>query len=87
MWTETDCFDRLKHVALHYSCSPELQLLGRGGCGLDELLTPLLLWHKICNSTFLNALVSLSLPKLLEYIRLPCRQKKRYLKDHNSKSH
>jgi len=36
---------------------------------LDELLTPLLLWDKICNYTFLNAVMSVSLPKQLEYIR------------------
>lgn len=69
MWTEMFCFYRPKYVALHYSCSPELQLLDMGVCSLNELLTPLLLRHKICNYTFLNALMSLSLPKLLEYIR------------------
>ena len=69
MQTETFCFCRLKYVALHYSCSPELRLLDMGVCSLDKLLTPLLLQHKICNYTFLNALMSLSLPKLLQYIR------------------
>lgn len=67
-WTEIFCSYRLKYVALHYSCSPELQLLDMGLCSLGKLLTPLLLWDKICNYTFLNALMSLSLPKLLEYI-------------------
>lgn len=40
-----------------------------GVCSLDELLTPLLLLHAVCNYTFLNALTSLSLPKLLEHVR------------------
>lgn len=69
MWTETFCFYTLKYVTLHYFHSPELQLLDMRVCSLDGLLTPVLLWDKISNYVFLNALMSLSLSKLLEYIR------------------